>query len=164
MRGEPLNDTERGLLAAALEGDGRAYRELVEPYHSELHAHCYRMLASAHDADDALQGTLLRAWRGLAGFEGRSSLRTWLYRIATNTCLNAIEQRKRRELPIEHGPSADPGNPIDAPLAESVWIEPYPDDALKDGRAGPAARYEPCARGPYESLSSLLEDSYVGRA
>jgi RNA polymerase sigma-70 factor (ECF subfamily) len=133
---------EADLLAAAADGDERAYRALVEPYHADLHAHCYRMLASAHDADDALQETLLRAWRGLAGFEGRSSVRTWLYRIATNVCLRALEQRSRRELPIYRGPSADGRGAIDEPLDESVWVEPYPHDALVDGRAGPEARYE----------------------
>src|SRR5450755_590885 len=99
---------ERGLLAAARAGDEGAYRRLVEPHRAELHAHCYRMLGSVHDAEDALQDTLLRAWRGLARFEGRSSLRSWLYTIATNTCLNAIERRPKRVLPIDYGPATDP--------------------------------------------------------
>src|SRR5918998_1365798 len=99
---------ERELLEAARAGDEDAFRRLVEPRHGELHAHCYRMLGSVHDAEDALQEALLRAWRGLGRFEGRSSLRSWLYRIATNTCLDAIGRRKRRVLPVEYAPAADP--------------------------------------------------------
>src|SRR2546423_4765581 len=104
----PPQTAQRGLLEAARGGDENAYRDLVEPHRSELHAHCYRMLGSLHDAEDALQDALLRAWRGLPKFEGRSSLRSWLYTIATNTCLNAIERRPRRGLPNHHGPRADP--------------------------------------------------------
>jgi RNA polymerase sigma-70 factor (ECF subfamily) len=135
---------ERELLGAARDGDEDAYRRLVEPHRRELHAHCYRMLGSVHDAEDALQDALLRAWRGLARFEGRSSLRSWLYRIATNACLSAVARRPRRVLPIDHGPPADPHDHSEAPLVDSVWVEPYPDErlALEDGRAAPEARYE----------------------
>ena len=135
---------ERDLLDAARGGDQDAYRRLVEPHRGALHAHCYRMLGSVHDAEDALQDALLRAWRGLPRFEGRSSLRSWLYRIATNASLNAIERRPRRMLPIDHGPPADPHDPPGAPLVESTWVEPYPDVqlGLVDGRAAPEARYE----------------------
>jgi RNA polymerase sigma-70 factor (ECF subfamily) len=113
------------------------FRRLVEPHRAELHAHCYRMLGSVHDADDALQDALLRAWRALPRFEGRSSLRTWLYRIATNTSLDLIARRPRRVLPIDLGPAADPHD-------EPAWLEPYPDEQLgvEDGRAAPEARYE----------------------
>src|ERR671925_586250 len=108
---------ERELLEAARGGDEAAYGSLIEPYRGELHAHCYRMLGSTHDAEDALQEALLRAWRGLARFEGRSSVRAWLYRIATNTCLNAISRRPKRVLPIDRGPAADPhGGPLAEPL------------------------------------------------
>ena len=138
MTSEPA----RGPLAAALAGDEQAFRALVEPYQAELHAYCYRMLASAHDADDVMQEVLLRAWRGLRGFEGRSSLRTWLYRIATNTSLNALERRSRRELPVDYGPANPAGGSIPEPIAESTWLEPYPHAALADGRAAPEARYE----------------------
>jgi RNA polymerase sigma-70 factor (ECF subfamily) len=139
-----VNALERDLLDAARGGDQDAYRRIVEPHRGALHAHCYRMLGSVHDAEDALQDALLRAWRGLPRFEGRSSLRSWLYRIATNACLNAIERRPRRTLPIDHGPPADPHDPPGAPLVESTWVEPYPDERLgvEDGVAAPDARYE----------------------
>jgi len=120
--------SERRLLAAARSGDEEAYRLLVEPRRAELQAHCYRMLGSIHDAEDSLQEALLRAWRGLSRFQDRSSLRTWLYRISTNTCLDALARRKKRVLPVDFGPAADPHDSPGEPLAESVWIEPYPDD------------------------------------
>jgi RNA polymerase sigma-70 factor, ECF subfamily len=129
-----MDPTERRLLAAARNGDEDAYRQLVEPRRAELHAHCYRMLGSVHDAEDSLQEALLRAWRGLPRFQDRSSLRTWLYRISTNTCLDAIARRPKRVLPIDYGPAADPHDGPGEPLVESVWIEPYP--------AAPDASYE----------------------
>ena len=137
-----MND--RALIDIARAGDERAYDRLIEPHRGELRAHCYRMLGSAHDAEDALQEALLRAWRGLARFEGRSSLRSWLYTIATNVCLKAIERRPKLVLPIDYGPSADPHDGPGQPLVESVWVEPYPDDrlALDNTVAGPEARYE----------------------
>jgi RNA polymerase sigma-70 factor, ECF subfamily len=126
--------SEHDLLTAARAGDEAAFGQLVGPYRSELSAHCYRMLGSIHDAEDALQDALLRAWRGLARFQGRSSLRSWLYTIATNACLRAIERRPKRVLPIDYGPAAsDPHGPLAGPLVESVWIDPYP---------SPDARYE----------------------
>src|SRR3954462_10556886 len=115
------------LLGAARSGDEDAFARLIAPYRGELHAHCYRMLGSVHDAEDALQEAMLRAWRGLPRFEGRSSLRSWLYTISTNTCLNAIERRPKRVLPIDYGPATDPPTGPGEPLVESVWIEPYPD-------------------------------------
>jgi RNA polymerase sigma-70 factor, ECF subfamily len=135
---------DRELLKAARGGDEGAYSRLVEPHRGELHAHCYRMLGSVHDAEDALQETLLRAWRGLSRFEGRSSLRSWLYTIATNTSLNLIEKRPKRVLPVDYGPAADPHEGPGEPIVESVWLEPYPDDklGLEDGLAAPEARYE----------------------
>src|ERR687888_2515866 len=135
---------ENALLAGARRGDEDAYARLLAPYRSELHAHCYRMLGSVHDAEDALQDASLRAWRGLPKFEGRSSLRSWLYTIATNTCLNAIAARPKRVLPIDYGPPNDPHTAPGEPLVESVWVEPYPDETLglEDGFAAPEARYE----------------------
>src|SRR5271166_946811 len=117
---------ERQLPDAVRGGDEQAFAQLVEPYRGELHAHCYRMLGSVHDAEDALQEGLLRAWRGLPRFEGRSSLRSWLYTIATNTCLNAIERRPKRVLPLDYGPPTDPHVAPGEPIVESVWLEPYP--------------------------------------
>jgi RNA polymerase sigma-70 factor (ECF subfamily) len=136
--------SEQELIDSARAGDERAYDRLVEPHRADLRAHCYRMLGSAHDAEDALQDTLLRAWRGLARFEGRSSLRSWLYTIATNACLKAMQRRPKLVLPIDYGPPADPHDDIGQPLLESVWVEPYPDErlGLADGLAGPEARYE----------------------
>ena len=135
---------EQVLLDAARDGDEDAYRRLIEPRRAELHAHCYRMLGSVHDAEDALQDALLRAWRALPRFERRSSTRSWLYRIATNTCLDLIARRPKRVLPIDYGPSSDPHDGPGTPLVESVWIEPYPDErlGLQDGLAAPEARYE----------------------
>src|SRR5919198_4008880 len=121
--------------------DEAAYLRLVESHRRELHAHCYRMLGSVHDAEDALQEALLRAWRGLPKFEGRSSVRSWLYKITTNACLTAIERRSKRTLPIGNGPPTDPESEIGEPLVESVWIDPYPEE-VEDGHAAPEARYD----------------------
>jgi RNA polymerase sigma-70 factor, ECF subfamily len=136
--------SEQQLLEAARNGDDGAYASLVEPHRGELHAHCYRMLGSVHDAEDALQDALLRAWRGLPRFEGRSSPRSWLYKIATNTCLDTIARRPKRVLPIDYAPATDPHAGPGEPVVESVWVEPYPDErlGLEDGYAAPEARYE----------------------
>jgi RNA polymerase sigma-70 factor, ECF subfamily len=136
--------TDRELLEQAQAGDEDAFRRLVEPYRGALYAHAYRMLGSAADAEDAVQESLLNAWRGLAGFEGRSSLRSWLYRIATNASLKLIERRPKRVLPIDYGPPAHPGDQEGEPPVESVWIEPVADErlGLEGGHASPAARYE----------------------
>jgi RNA polymerase sigma-70 factor (ECF subfamily) len=136
---------EHELLDAARAGDEDAFRLLVEPRRAELHAHCYRMLGSLQDAEDAVQETLLHAWRGLGGFEGRSSPRTWLYTIATNHCLDLIGRRTKRVLPSAYGPATTiPATEVEPPLVESVWVEPYPDEALglPNGYAAPEARYE----------------------
>ena len=132
------------LLAAARSGDENAFARLIGPYRGELHAHCYRMLGSLHDSDDALQDAMLRAWRALGRFEGRSSLRAWLYKIATNTCLDVIARRPKRILPIDHVGPSDPLEGPGEPLVESVWIEPYPDEVIgvEDGLAAPEAQYE----------------------
>jgi RNA polymerase sigma-70 factor, ECF subfamily len=122
---------EAGLLAAATRGDEEAFARVVDPYRRELHAHCYRMLGSTHDAEDALQEAMLDAWRGLASFQGRSSLRSWLYTVTTNACLKVIRRRPKRVLPIGYGPPADPHDAHREPLAESVWIEPYQDEQLR---------------------------------
>jgi RNA polymerase sigma-70 factor, ECF subfamily len=135
---------ESQLLEAARAGDENAFALLVGPYQAQLRAHCYRMLGSLHDAEDALQETLLRAWSGLARFEGRSPLRSWLYRIATNASLRMIEKRPKRVLPIDYGPAADPHVAFGEPLTGSIWLEPYPDAQLgvEAKMLGPDARYE----------------------
>jgi RNA polymerase sigma-70 factor (ECF subfamily) len=129
------------LMTRARAGDERAFRELVEPHRRELEVHCYRMLGSLHDAEDALQETMLAAWRGLADFEGRSSLRTWLYRIATNRCLNAFRSRRRRP-PVQALP-LEPPEPTG--YSEVPWLEPYPDvllDEPADDTPTPEAIYD----------------------
>jgi RNA polymerase sigma-70 factor (ECF subfamily) len=136
---------EAADVVAASHGDEAAFGRLVESGRAELHAHCYRMLGSLHDADDALQETLLRAWRALPRFRGQSSLRTWLHRIATNVCLDVIARRPKRVLPIDYGPPRAAGDPEpDEPASSTAWIEPYPDETLgfADGAAAPEARYE----------------------
>jgi RNA polymerase sigma-70 factor (TIGR02960 family) len=140
--GQPGPERERELLAAARRGDERAFGRLVDPHRRPLHAHCYRMLGSLADADDALQETLVAAWRGLPRFEGRSSLRTWLYTIATHASLR-LSSRRPRLLPPDRGPSADPRGGLGDPVDESVWVEPYPAGGeLGPGFASPEARYE----------------------
>jgi RNA polymerase sigma-70 factor, ECF subfamily len=135
---------EQELLDAARGGDEDAFRRLIEPHRGELHAHCYRMLGSLHDAEDALQDTLLRAWRALPRFAGPRLLRPWLYRIATNVCLDTLARRSKRLLPIERGSPAGPDDDPGEPVTESLWLEPYPDReiGLEDGYAAPEARYE----------------------
>src|SRR3954451_5613632 len=118
------------LLTAARGGDEAAFEQLVAPHRAELHAHCYRMLASVQDAEDALQEALLGAWRGLPRFEGRSSLRSWLYKVANNACLKLVERRPKLVLPVDYGPAADPHDGLGDPLAEPLWVEPYPDAGL----------------------------------
>ncbi len=131
------------LIDLARTGDGQAFRQLVEPYQRELQVHCYRILGSAQDAEDAVQETLLAAWRSLGGFERRSSLRTWLYRIATSRCLNALRSASRR--PPTEWARQDVQPPEPTRRSEVVWLEPYPDlllADLPDDAPGPQARYE----------------------
>jgi RNA polymerase sigma-70 factor (ECF subfamily) len=130
------------LISRALAGDGDAFRALTEPHRRELQVHCYRMLGSFQDAEDALQDTMLAAWQGLAGFEGRASIRTWLYRIATNRCLNALRSASRRPAKEWDVPGVVPPEPTR--LGEVVWLEPFPDtllDGAIDVPLGPEARY-----------------------
>jgi RNA polymerase sigma-70 factor (TIGR02960 family) len=127
------------LLTRARAGDGEAFRALVEPYRRELHVHCYRMLGSLQDAEDALQDTLLAAWQGLGGYEGRAGLRTWLYRVATSRCLNALRSASRRPAKAWSVPEIEPPEPTR--LGEVPWLEPYP-DALLPETLLPEAQYE----------------------
>jgi RNA polymerase sigma-70 factor (TIGR02960 family) len=136
---------ERADLDAARRGDEAAFARLVEPHRRSLHALCYRMLGSVHDADDALQEALLGAWRGIARFEGRSSVRSWLHRIAVNASIRLSDQRRRRRvLPVEYAPARTSTRDIGEPATEAVYVGPYPDAALRDRTpdVDPAARYE----------------------
>jgi RNA polymerase sigma-70 factor (TIGR02960 family) len=125
------------LLERARGGDRDAFSALVEPHRGELRVHCYRMLGSLQDAEDALQETLLSAWLGLEGFEGRSSVRTWLYRIATNRCLNQLRSASRQPVTVPEVPLPEPSR-----MGEVTWLQPYPDVMLSDQEPGPEARYE----------------------
>jgi RNA polymerase sigma-70 factor (TIGR02960 family) len=128
------------LLTRARAGDGDAFRELTEPHRRELQVHCYRMLGSLQDAEDAVQDTLLSAWRGIDGFQERASVRTWLYRIATNRCLNARRSTSRRLAKEWDMPAVEPPEPTS--FGEIPWLEPYPDSLLVDAlEVGPEARY-----------------------
>src|SRR5437868_13125504 len=127
-------------LSRARAGDEDAFGELAQPYRRELQLHCYRILGSLQDAEDLVQETLLAAWRGLEGFEELASLRNWLYRIATNRCLNALRDRKRQP---QEPSMAEPPRPTW--LAEQMWLDPYPDAMLEgvaDSAPGPEASYE----------------------
>ena len=133
---------EQTTLQRARDGDERAFRELTDPYRRELQVHCYRMLGSLTDAEDLLQETLLAAWRGLADFQERASVRTWLYRIATNRCLNALRGAGRR-IPTEPVPPFQPPEP--SRRGEITWLQPYPDallEGIADPAPGPEARYQ----------------------
>jgi RNA polymerase sigma-70 factor (TIGR02960 family) len=134
---------EHNRLARAQRGDEDAFAQLTAPYRRELQVHCYRIVGSLQDAEDLLQETMLAAWRGLEQFEGRSSLRAWLYTIATNRCLNALRAGARRPQPATAGAGAGPHPP--GSVAEIAWLQPYPDRLLEgvaDAAPGPAARYE----------------------
>jgi len=129
-------------VAQAQNGDDAAFSRLVEPLRRELHAHGYRMLGSAHDADDAVQEALLRAWRSLPRFEGRSSVRTWLYAVVTRTCLDILRGRGNRALPVDLGPSSTRAVVGDTALTDVAWLGPHPDIGLGGGPLGPETRYE----------------------
>src|SRR3990172_3832592 len=141
-----VNDAPEDLantLAAARSGDSDAFSSLTEPHRFELMTHCYRMLGSLEDAEDQVQETFLRAWRRLETYEGRASFRTWLYKIATNACLDALASRKRarRVLPPTTHPAADPNAAVMAPIMEPIWLEPFPDEWLVQAALNPETRY-----------------------
>jgi RNA polymerase sigma-70 factor (ECF subfamily) len=137
--------SEEPLVRRAKAGDASAFRDLAYAYRRELHAHCYRMLGSVQDAEDLMQETFLAAWRGLEGFDGRASFRSWLYRIATNRCLNALRDRGRRLPQLPPPPADAPPPPEPTRTAEPIWLQPYPDTLLErvgDRSQEPDARYE----------------------
>jgi len=129
-------------LASARAGNRDAFSALIEPHRPELQVHCYRMLGSLHDAEDMVQETLLRAWRRLETYEGRASFRAWLYKIATNACLDMLKNQSRRTLPPAQIAASDPNQPPASPITEPIWLEPFPDDLLPVSHASPEARYE----------------------
>jgi RNA polymerase sigma-70 factor (ECF subfamily) len=128
-------------LRAALAGDQEAFAGLTEPHRRELRAHCYRMLGSPHDAEDIVQETFLRAWRRLSTYEGRSTFRAWLYKIATNACLDELQKRPRRLLPASLDQPSDPDKPPSPPMIESAWLEPCSDAWLGEP-AAPEGRFD----------------------
>lgn len=137
-----LNLAETPHLAAARAGDSHEFSRLTEPYRRELQLHCYRLLGSLHEAEDLVQETLLRAWRRLDSYEGRASFRAWLYKIATNACLDSLDQRTRRALPVALFPAANPAEPVVPPSIDPIWLEPFPDEQLPETMtSGPEARY-----------------------
>jgi len=133
---------EASLLQRARAGDDTAFEELIAPYRAQLHAHCYRLLASAHDADDALQEALIGAWRGIEGFEERSSLRGWLYRIATNAAFRVSAKRPKRQLSLEVAPACTDPDVLGDPIEGPVWVEPYLVDRLGTLSVDPAITYD----------------------
>jgi RNA polymerase sigma-70 factor (TIGR02960 family) len=137
-----VSDVEAADVAAASAGDERAFERIVARHRRELHAHCYRMLGSVHDADDALQDALLGAWRGLPAFEGRSSLRSWLFRVATHAAIRTSQRRGRRIAGREHGRRNPSVHELGTMATEVMFIEPYPDRALRDVATDPAARLD----------------------
>lgn len=138
-----MDEVRSPHLAAALSGDAEAFNQLTEPYRRELRVHCYRILGSLLEAEDMVQETFLRAWKRLRTFQGRSTFRAWLYKIATNVCLDDLAKRRgRRFLPSDVSPAADPHGPVAPPSREITWLEPFPDEWLIDQAAvDPEARY-----------------------
>lgn len=128
-------------LQAALAGDQQAFTDLIEPFRNELTAHCYRLTGSLQDAEDMVQETMLRAWRKLDSYAGRASLRAWVYKIATNACLDDLKKKRRRSLPSSTHKPADPDQPFAPPTSEPVWLEPFPDELLTGSSISPEARY-----------------------
>jgi RNA polymerase sigma-70 factor, ECF subfamily len=152
-------------VEAARDGDEAAFARLVQPWRRQLHAHCYRMLGSFHDADDALQETLVRAWRGLAGFEGRGAVRSWLYTTATRVCLDAVEGRRRRALPMDLGPASDHVLVADAPDTDVAWLGPYPtapDASYEERESVELAFVAACQHLPGNQRAALLLFEVLG--
>jgi len=139
----PDTEYKNEILESARAGNQESFEQLIEPHRRELLVHCYRILGSFEDAEDMLQETFVRVWKRLDSFEGRSSLRAWLYKIATNACLDALDSRRVRGLPRELYPAGDPNAPLPQPSKEVIWIEPFP-DVMIDSQPNiyPEARYE----------------------
>ncbi len=142
------SELQASTLSAARDGDKDAFSSLAEPHRLELLTHCYRMLGSIEDAEDQVQETFLRAWRRLETYQERASFRAWLYKIATNACLDALQRKPKRILPLELPGPSDPAAPLPSPLQGPVWIEPFPDEWIAPAHATPESRYD-----AYESIS-----------
>ncbi|WP_307828408.1 sigma-70 family RNA polymerase sigma factor [Antrihabitans sp. YC2-6] len=149
-------------LARARSGDDAAFTRIVEPLRRELHAHCYRMLGSTHDAEDALQDALVRAWRAVGQFEGRSSFRSWLYTVATRTCLDLVELRGKRALPVDLGPASDHAVVGDRPLTDTAWLGPYPDAQYEQREAVELAFVAALQHLPGNQRAALLLFEVLG--
>ena len=163
-RPESVGDDDPDLNAARA-GDDAAFTRLVAPLRRELHAHCYRMLASSHDADDALQEALVRAWKGLSGFGGRSSVRSWLYTVATRTCLDAVTARGRRALPMDLGPGSQRAVVDDVPRTDVAWLGPYPtspEDTYQQRESVELALVAACQHLPGNQRAALLLFDVLG--
>src|SRR5689334_700680 len=128
-------------FAAARSGDKQALNDLVEPYRAELLVHCYRLLGSMQDAEDMVQETFLRAWDRLDQFLGGQYFRAWLYKIATNLCLDALDKRARQEISTAIFSASDPRGAIAPVITDPIWVDPFPDDLLPDAALSPEARY-----------------------
>jgi RNA polymerase sigma-70 factor, ECF subfamily len=135
------SEEPRRVISSTPPGDSSIFNVLIVPYHRELQAYCYRLLGSLQDAEDLTQETMLRAWQHFDSFKGQATLRTWLYSIATNACLDVLRKRSPRTLPAKIAPPTNPINSIAPPPAESIWLEPFPDFWLADGADNPEARY-----------------------
>ncbi|MDN5860040.1 MAG: RNA polymerase subunit sigma-70 [Pseudonocardia sp.] len=149
-------------LDRAVAGDDAAFAELVAPLRAELHAHCYRMLGSVHDADDALQEALVRAWRGLSGFTGRGSLRSWMYSVATNSCIDAARSRRRRALPVDLGPASSEVVADAAPRSDIAWLGPHPDERYEQREAVELAFVAALQHLPPNQRAALLLFEVLG--
>src|SRR6266481_4838124 len=156
--------TQTALVLAAQGGDQMAFDTLVGPYRRELLVHCYRMLGSLHDAEDLVQETLLRAWEKRATLSSPGSYRAWLYRIATNLCLNRLRSLPRRSLPPETHPVSDPSGPVSPRMQEPIWLEPFPDDLLADQHSDPQDRAERSERTTLAFLVALQRLTPAQRA
>ena len=153
----PTNSEQANLIAAAQAGDQEAFQQLIEPYRRELLIHCYRFFGSMEDAEDQLQETLLRAWRRLATYSGRASLRAWLYKIATNACLDALDRHRARALPSTTHTPADPSDPLPQPMPDLEWLDPLPDSLLSGISTDPSAAYEAHESVTLAFLALLLQ-------
>src|SRR5262249_17227257 len=135
------NDLPEERVSPINTGNLQEFSQLTELYRGELQVHCYRMLGSLQDAEDMVQETMLRAWRRKETYQGRASLRAWLYKIATNACLDALDRHSRRSLPFAVSLDSEPSQPLTLPVVEPSWLEPYPTQLLADLNSGPEARY-----------------------